>query len=233
MIRRGVCALTALALVVGGCYSSPPPAPRAADEARLAAEAMDVGDYAKAADLYRRAVAKSSDSVSLHYGLAVSASRLDLKPEAIREFRWVLDHGEVGTAEVDNARRWLVKAGALAPGRSPIPLPESVNEATTSASASVEGRAVSPGGADRGPMKRLQIFLIEQPGRVHHYRLRTDEDGRFRFTNVAPGIYKLSDRISGPPTWRLRVEAKPGQIVFLDLGAGNTTKVRDDFSDHP
>jgi len=234
VIRRGVFALTSLALLVGGCYSSPQPAPRAADEARLAAEAMDGGDYAKAADLYRRAVAKSSDSVSLHYGLAVAASRLDLKPEAIREFRWVLERGEVGTAEVDNARRWLVKAGALAPTSSPVPLPESpANEATSSASASVEGRATSTGAADRGPMKRLQIFLIEQPGRVHHYRLRTDEDGRFRFANVAPGIYKLSDRISGPPTWRLRVEAQPGQIVFLDLGAGNSTKVRDDFPDHP
>jgi hypothetical protein len=68
---------------------------------------------------------------------------------------------------------------------------------------------------------------------VHRYHLRTDEDGRYRFANVAPGIYKLSDRITGPPTWRLRVEAKPGQVVFLDLSADNSTKVRDDFSGQP
>ena len=194
---------------------------------------MDAGDYASAIELYRRAVAKSPDSVPLHYGLAVAASRLDLKAEGIREFRWVLEHGKAGTAEVDNARSWLVKVGALAPRRSPLPLSESsANEAANSASAIVEGRALSTT-AEHGPMKRLQIFLIEQPSRVHHYRLRTDEDGRFRFANVAPGIYKLSDRISGPPTWRLRVEAKPGQVVFLDLSADNSTKVRDDFSAHP
>lgn len=234
MIRRAVCGLAALVLLLGGCSTPPEPAPRAADDARLAAEAMDAGDYASAIDLYRRAVAKSPDSLPLHYGLAVAASRLDLKPEAIREFRWVLERGEAGKAEVDNARSWLVKVGALAPRNSRPRLFESTaNEAANSASASVEGRAISTGAAEHGPMKRLQIFLIEQPGRVHHYHLRTDEDGRFRFADVAPGIYKLSDRITGPPMWRLRVEAKPGQVAFLDLGADNSTKVRDDFPGQP
>ena len=82
-------------------------------------------------------------------------------------------------------------------------------------------------------MKRMQVFLIEQPNRVNYYLLRTDEDGRFHFKSVAPGVYKLSDRVVGPPKWRLRVEVKPGQVVFLDLGPGNSTKVRDDFSGQP
>ena len=241
MIRRGSCALAALALLLGACSAppAPAPAPRAADDMRLAAEAMEVGDYGRAADLYRLEVAKSPDSVAAHYGLAVAASHLDLRPEAIREFRWVLERGEAGTTEVANARKWLVKVGALPPATARPSAPaESESEANSpasevgsSVSASVEGRAVSAD-ADQRPLKRLQIFLIEQPSRVHHYRMRTDEDGRFRFANVAPGIYKLSDRISGPPMWRLRVEAKPGQVVLLDLGAGNTAKVRDDFPNH-
>lgn len=229
---RPIYALVALALLGIGCNTPPVPAPRGqADGPRLAADALDAGDYARAAELYRRAVAKAPDSLPLHYGLAVAASRLDLTPEAIREFRWVLERGEAGKVEVDNARKWLVKVGALAPPASgPAALSATDKPAEAdSANASVEGRVVAVGGQDLGPMKRLQVFLIEQPSRVHYYRLRTDEDGRYRFPVVAPGIYKLSDRIAGLPTWRLRVEAKPGQVVHLDLGPDNSTKVRDDF----
>lgn len=237
-MHRAVCVVAALALFIGGCSASPGPTPVVQDdEARLAAAALESGDYAGAADLYRRAVAKAPDRLPLHYGLAVSASHLDLKSEAIREFRWVLEHGDPGQPEVENARKWLVTAGALAPPSkrqtAPFPTTTATGEPTAASSARVEGRVVPVGGPQVGPAKRLQLFLTEQPSRVHHYPVRTDEEGRFRFPSVAPGIYKLSDRISGPPTWRLRVEAKPGQVVFLDLGPDNSTKSRDDFPGHP
>jgi hypothetical protein len=76
------------------------------------------------------------------------------------------------------------------------------------------------------------LVFVEQPSRLHHYQRRTDEEGRFRFAGVPPGTYKISDRMSGPPTWRLRVEAKPGQLVLLDLGPDNSTRVRDDYPGH-
>jgi hypothetical protein len=236
-MRRSVCVLAALSLLIGGCYASPGPAPRVQDdEARLAAAALEAGEYANAAELYRRAVTKAPDRLAVHYGLAVSVSYLDLKPEAIREFRWVLEHGAPDQPEVDNARKWLVKVGALAPPSkrqtATLPTTTTAGELTAASSASVEGRVVPAGGPQAG-VKRLQLFLIEQPSRVHHYPVRTDEEGRFRFPSVAPGVYKLSDRITGPPTWRLRVEAKPGQVVFLDLGPDNSTKSRDDFPGHP
>jgi len=226
----------ALALMGGGCYSAPVPAPRhQAGEADLAAEALEVGDYTRAAELYRRALTATPESLPVHYGLAVALSHLDQKPEAIREFRWVLARGETGTAEVDNARRWLIKAGALAPPSTGAARSESTaaNEASNSASAIVEGRVLSAAGPEQGPLKRQQIFLIEQPSRLHHYQHRTDEEGRFRFAGVPPGTYKISDRMSGPPTWRLRVEAQPGQLVLLDLGPGNSTRVRDDYPGQP
>ena len=230
---RSLGALAGLVLLAAGCYTSPAPAPRAqADEARLAGLALDAGDYARAAQLYRRAIETSPDNVTLHYGLAVSASHLTLRAEAIREFRWVLERGDPGTGEVERARNWLVKVGSLparpAPGATASP---TTKEPAGSASASVEGRVTAAGGAHLGPMKRLQLFLIEQPSREHYYHLRTDEEGRFRFPAVAPGIYQFSDRIAGSPTWRLRVEAKPGQSVFLDLGPDNIAKIRDDYPD--
>ena len=79
----------------------------------------------------------------------------------------------------------------------------------------------------------MTLFLIEQPSRVNYYRLRTDEDGRFNFSKVAPGVYKLSDRVVGQPRWRLRVEVKPGEAAFLDLDPGNSTKAPDDFPPPP
>ena len=126
-----------------------------------------------------------------------------------------------------------LEVGALAAPTATLPTTTATDEPTAASSASVEGRVVPVGGPQEGPAKRLQLFLVEQPSRVHHYPVRTDEEGRYRFPRVAPGVYKLSDRISGPPTWRLRVEAKPGQVVFLDLGPDNSTKSRDDFPGHP
>ena len=238
MIRPTLRGLAGLALLLGGCYASPAPAPRVeADEARLAAEALAARDYVKATELYRQALEKAPDSLPLHYGLGVAASYLDLKPEAVREFNWVLERGKAGQAEVENARDWLIRVGALAPpARRATVASEPVSAwdaPPKTGTASVEGRAVFSEGPQQEPMKRMQVFLIEQPNRVNYYRCRTDEDGHFHFSNVEPGLYKLSDRVVGPPKWRLRVEVKPGQVVLVDLGPGNSTKVRDDFSGEP
>jgi hypothetical protein len=75
----------------------------------------------------------------------------------------------------------------------------------------------------------MQLILKEYPSASNYFRLRTDEQGYFRFENVPPGVYQLTERVAGPPIWRLRVEVKAGQDVALDLGPENSTKVRDDF----
>jgi Tetratricopeptide repeat len=232
--RRAFGVLAALALVVAGCSAPSDSGPGLAeDEGRLAAAALQAGDYGRAAELYRQALRKAPDRLSLHYGLGVAATHLDQTAEAAREFGWVVEHGHAGQPEVESARRWLTSAGVrsrppeLQPG-APAPEPQ----LTAAASARVEGR-VAPPDRQPAPVKRLQLFLVEQPSRMHHYPVRTDDDGRFVFPTVAPGVYKLSDRISGPPTWRLKIEAKPGQVVFIDLGPDNTVRSRDDCPDHP
>jgi hypothetical protein len=223
----------ALGLIGGGCHAAPSPVPMAPDDdGRRAAEAMDAGDYGRAAMLYRRAVTRAPDSVPLRYRLGVATSYLEDKPETIRQFRWVVERGQPGTPEVDSARSWLVKAGVLPPSSARPEAPARAagdDQPAMAAVASVEGRAVSPGDGGPVPLKRLQIYLTEHPSRTNQYRVRTDADGRFRFASVPPGIYQLSDRVAGQAMWRLRVVAKPGQIVFLDLGPGNSTSVRDDF----
>jgi hypothetical protein len=204
------------------------------DAAALAASALERGDYARAAELYRGALAAAPESVPLHYGLGVSASHLERKAEAIRELSWVLEHGGADSSEVRAARRWLQSVGAL---RRPAAeegaaREEPQDQSPKPAMASVHGRVlVGETAKDTTPAQRMQLFLMEHPSRVRYFRLRTDEQGYFRFQNVPPGVYKLTERAAGQPTWRLRLEVKPGQDVALELGPDNSTRIRDDFPD--
>lgn len=232
--------LLGLALALAACQAAPPPRPAVKDPGTLAAEALDGGDYARAADLYRSALAAEPESLPLRYGLGVAASHLDRRAEAVTEFTWVLERGEPDSAEVKAARRWLVSVGAL-PRFAATTLPsEDTREQEQKppeqkpAPASLQGRALfadSAGGVV--PMEQMLLFLYDYPNRVVYFRIRTDEGGRFRFPKVPPGLYKLTDRASGPPRWRLRVELKPGQDMTLDLVPENSTKVRDDFPQGP
>jgi hypothetical protein len=237
-------ALALVGLIFAGCQgSSTPtvPSSRSALEGdgALAAAALERGDYAKAVELYERALTAGPDILALHYGLGVSASYFGQRQLAVRELRWVLEHGEAGSNEVKEARRWLLSAGAL-------PHPEFSDSTVSDADESrgqarakqqqlgaVHGRAMSGDTpATAMPMARMQLILKEsQPPGVNYFRLRTDEQGYFRFQDVPPGVYQLTERIAGQPTWRLRVDVRPGADLNLDLTPENSTKVRDDFPD--
>jgi tetratricopeptide (TPR) repeat protein len=198
-----------------------------------AAQALQIGDNARAAELYRKALEKAPESRPLHYGLGVSLSHLGRRDEAIRELRWVVDsvaRGAGPTEETEAARGWLMRVGAL-------PMAEAIRASTLEdlnppGSASLEGQALTVvDNFGTRPRKRLQLFLIGRPDGPtadEFHQARTDEEGRFRFAGVVPGLYKLSDRVAGQPLWRLRVEVKPG-AVDLGLSPENGLPGRDDF----
>jgi len=78
----------------------------------------------------------------------------------------------------------------------------------------------------------MQLFLVGQPNsptQTERYSLRTDENGNFKFPNVVPGPYKLTNRVAGQPTWRMRVDFKPSETKVLELTRSNSTSVLDDF----
>ena len=227
-------ALGLLLLAAAACQSPPAAGPpqAATDPAALAAEALSRGEYQQAAELYRRALEQSPDSVPLHYGLAVAASYLGRRGDTVREFQWVMARGVAGSPEVDAARRWLTQAGVLP---RPSRLPDSAEPERAPDHASLEGRAVfAEAGKPPQPMRRLPLFLVGQPNsptKEERYNLRTDEDGRFKFPSVVPGPYKLTNRVAGQPVWRLRVELRPAEGKVLDLTAANSVAARDDFPD--
>ncbi len=236
-LMRGGVVLVALALVA--CQGTPPPRQASLEESKasgvLAALALQHGDYAKAAELYRSALVAAPENPQLHYGLGVSASYLEQRAEAVREMIWVLERGDAGSAEVRAARRWLASVGALprrAAGETTAAREETADQRQQPAMARVHGRVMlgeTP--TNMAPVQRMQVFLMEHPSRERYFRIRTDEQGYFRFENVPPGVYKLTERAAGHPTWRLRVELKPGQDLAPDLHPSNSTRVRDDFPD--
>jgi tetratricopeptide (TPR) repeat protein len=220
-----------LVLAGAACQSrtSPPPQARVEpDAAARAGAALDAGRYAEAAALYREALSRDPGSVALRYGLAVALSYTD-RGAAIREFQWVLANAAPGSQESVESRAWLVRAGAL-PAAPPI---RAAGPERQAGNAVLAGRAIfAEKGAKPEPMGRLQLFLRGQPDspvKDERYVLRTDDDGSFRFPNVPPGPYMLTNRIAGQPIWRLRVELKPAEEQQLELNPGNSVAVRDDF----
>jgi tetratricopeptide (TPR) repeat protein len=228
---RTVALLGFLVLAGAACQSrtSPPPQARVEpDAAARAAAALDAGRYAEAAVLYREALSRAPDSVALRYGLAVALSYTD-RGAAIREFQWVLANARPGSQESVESRAWLVRAGAL----PTAPPTRAAGPERQAGNAVLVGRAIfGEKGAKPEPMARLQLFLRGQPDspvKEERYALRTDDDGSFRFPNVPPGPYMLTNRIAGQPIWRLRVELKPAEEQQLELNPGNSVAVRDDF----
>ena len=237
---RRLAALVLVAVALSAC-GSPAPSPQAEyDVVAEALEAFDKADWAQAARLLREGIVKQPLSLRLHYSLAVTATHLELREEAIREFRWVLANAP-GTPEAQAARNWLLAAGALS----------SDADATASTSGSSEGSQDASKDPERGnsavrgqvtwnegqppiSLMRLQLFLKglnNTPTKDVHLVLRTDEDGRFEFKNVPAGTYKLTNRIAGQPLWRVKVDVPPGQTTSVDLTSQNSLRVRDDFPD--
>jgi tetratricopeptide (TPR) repeat protein len=222
----------ALGLFLAACNAGQPaPQPKAqATFATGAFEALQAGDYQRAAELYRLALAAEPASLGLHYGLAVALSYLQLKDETAREFRWVLEQAPPASEEAEVARTWLVNAGFLS---RPSALSPAVVEQVGGEEATLEGHAVfGEDGKTPRPMQRLQLFLVGQKGSPtndERHALRTDEGGGFRFPKVLAGSYKLTNRVAGQPIWRLRVELKPGEKKQLELTPANSTATRDDF----
>jgi hypothetical protein len=233
-VRRALAALL-LGLTLAAC-GGPPAAKDEYDVAAEALKAFDRGDWVSAARLLREAVAKKPTDLRLHYALAVTATRLELRDEAIREFQWVLANAPAGSPEAIAARNWLLAAGVLT---NPTVVSESAaptdsEEATgpDRREGAVHGQVSWTEGDPGAKVARTQLFLKGikgQPNEDFQRVLRADEEGRFHFKRIPPGSYRLMDRIAGEPRWRLKVSIAAGEDVAMDLTPQNSLRLRDDF----
>ena len=229
---RSLAVLLGLTLVLG-CASPPSPSSERPAAARdIAAEALAASaraDWVHAAELLRQALQQDPARADLHYHLALAASHLDRRDEAIREFQWVLANLAPELPEAVEARRWLIEAGVLARAVGTPTAPSDRITEETPGDSGLQGRVVW---ADGRPTAREQLFLKgapKSPNATLQWVMRTDDSGRFEFKRIPAGTYMLTNRIAGEPTWRLRVQLAPGETATLDLGEANSAKVRDDF----
>ena len=230
--RRVAWALGLSTLLVG-CQQPAPSAPAvtpAVDYMPPARAAMARSDYTAALPLLQKAVAANANNLEARYRLGVTASYLDLLDEAKAAFQWVVAHGAPSSSEVQVARDWLARAsGAEVRATTPAKAEEELRPDRANISGKVLGEA--EGGSVK-PLVRQQILLRGAPNtpvKDEWHLLRTEPDGGYRFSNVPPGDYMITDRVAGPPVWRLKVTLKAGDKAVLDLNPQNTAKIRDDF----
>jgi len=93
-------------------------------------------------------------------------------------------------------------------------------------------RWAEPGQKADQPLNRKLLHLVGLKNTATHglrYNVRSDENGRYEFTNIVAGPYKLTDAIAGEPMWRLKITVPQAQETAVDLDTQNSAKVRDDF----
>lgn len=169
-------------------------------------------------------------SLFLHYNLALCATWLDLRDEAIREFEWVVTHAPGDAAEAKTARQWLAdNRGGTRTGAA-----ESAADDPKRGDSGLHGLVMwAEPGRNSTPQSRQQLVLAglrDSPTKELIYVVRADRDGRYEFKRIVPGPYQLKGEAAGGRTrWRLKVELKPVEDLALDLTPENSTQRRDDF----
>ena len=237
-MRRSIALLAALGLflALAGCQRAAEPSVVASgpvgDAVAEARQALALQAWAAAAPHLRTAIARNPDDLFLHFNLAICATWLELRDEAVREFEWVVAHAPAESDEARTARQWLADAGGRA-------RPAGARGGSAADPTAADGRLrgiVLWGETGQAPLPqpRLQLHLIGLPGtptKGLRHTLRSDEYGHFEFKRVAPGPYKLTNVIAGRPKWHLRVVVEAGRDAALDLTPENSLGVRDDFRD--
>ena len=222
-------AVLLIGILAAACGTPPPDAPaRSAVPGAEALRAFEQGNCAAAAPMLREVLMQTPRELALHYALAVCATHLDIRQEAITHFQWVLANAAPESAEAKVARDWLITVGVI---RAPQPA-AAVADAEVSPDPDVGNSTVRGQIVAEGPVSRVQLFLKGRPGTptaAFQYVRRTRDDGRFEFTRIPAGTYMLSNTIAGKPEWRLRVDVPESGDLDVQLTTANRFPDTDDF----
>jgi hypothetical protein len=225
-----------VSLTAAACQQpSAPSAPATAevDHATEGHKAFERQEWSVAASHYRVALQKSPGDVLLHYRLAISASWLDLRDEAMTEFDWVVAHTAPSSDENRVAREWLAGARRGSVARADARDSNVAAKDDWAGDSGLHGRIVWDEGQGTQPLQRYQLHLyaVSPDGTATgaSFHMRSDREGTYRFPKIPAGIYKMTDNNVGTPRWRLKVEVRPGEDALIDLGPENSVKARDDF----
>lgn len=214
----------------------------AASQLRAEGEAlMAGGNYTGAVEKLRQANDLEPTSVPLRFALGTAYSFLEKQPEAIAQFRWVMTNAAVDAIEHREARRWLVRVGALV---EPSPGPGGKLEVASTDSTKAESAAK---GTIAGQTQWSGLDPTREPVRMN-IALAGDEDstrrvnrkttvvlgGPYEFKDVPEGRYRVLG-IVGEETiiWDEKVTVEAGKQAEVLLSQASSQKPRFAFPQAP
>jgi len=220
--------LTAAVLLLTACQQGPArqaPVTRAVSPTeQLKAEGdafMAKSDYVNAVEKYRQAADLAPAAIGPRFALGTAYSFLEKRPEAVVQFRWVLDRADTNSTEYQEARRWLVRAGALT---APAALADAAQrEPARAADPSSTGHLV---GKTQWPEVTPQRHLVsgslllagDEPVTQDVKRTRAFRLGdAYEFKEVPAGRYRVIAVIDETTVWDEKVTVEAGKDTTLDL----------------
>ncbi|HJR02832.1 MAG TPA: tetratricopeptide repeat protein [Methylomirabilota bacterium] len=224
--------LLVAALLLAACQQPPArqvPAPSAVSPAeQMLAEGgalMAQGNYVTAVERLRQAADLEPGSVPVRFALGTAYSFLGKRPEAIAQFRWVMSNAPAESTERDDARRWLVRVGALvesppAPGKSDVVSSDATAKTIDPAvQGSISGQTQWTGVTPAEHQLPVTIAIVGSEDATRELRQRTQIrlGERFEFKDVREGQYRLIGAFADKILWDQSVTVKGGKQTDVAL----------------
>lgn len=241
--------------LAAACQQSPgaqvPPASDGSPAKQLRGEGdalMAKGDHAKALEKYRQAADAEPSSVPLHFALGTAYSFLDKRLEAIAQFRWVIANGSAGSPEYDEARRWLVRVGALvepagvagasAPassdGASKASAESAAKKADPTAIGWISGKTQWPNLSSAQQPVKVSVILVgdEEATRDVKRRAGIALGDSYEFKDIPQGRYRVvATYLEDTILWDQTVAVQAGKATDLVLTQADSRLPGQEFPD--
>lgn len=230
--------LLVAALLLAACQQPPArqvPATSAVSPAeQMLAEGgalMAQGNYVTAVEKLRQAADLEPGSVAVRFALGTAYSFLEKRPEAIAQFRWVMSNARIESTERVEARRWLVRVGALvepssAPGKPDIASSDTAAKKVDPAprgsiSGQTQWTGVTP--AEHQVPVTIAIVGSEDATREVRQRAQLQLGERFDFKDVPEGQYRLIGAFADKILWDQSVTVKSGKQTDVALSQATSS----------
>jgi tetratricopeptide (TPR) repeat protein len=183
---------------------------------------MAGGQYAAAVEKFRQAIDLEPSSVPLRFALGTAYSFLDRRSDAIAQFRWVVANGSADSTEYQEARRWLVRIGAMEEPRPAVAKTDKADAAPKVDPASlgtIVGQTEWPGvtPAEHRIQLRISMLGIEDSTRPVQRRADILMGDKFEFKDIPEGQYRLLGIYDDKIVWEQRFAVRAGKQTDLTL----------------
>ena len=192
---------------------------------------MAQGNYVTAVEKLRQAADLDPGSVAVRFALGTAYSFLEKRPEAIAQFRWVMSNARVESTERDEARRWLIRAGALvepssAPGKPDMASSDTAaKKVDPAAQGSISGQTQWTGVIPAEHKVPVRIAIVGSEDATRELRQRTQVylGERFEFKDVPEGQYRLIGAFADKLLWDQSVTVKGGKQTDVALSQATSS----------